>query len=209
MKILICESCEKTIFVHDYRTDARFCSNSCKHKKTHTWVKKPQKITDEKEKLHHLKSSFEKNVIRKDGCWEWKGSKDKNGYGVMSCNISMGPSRAHRASWIIHNGSIPSGLFVCHYCDNPTCTNPKHLWIGTHKQNNDDKISKGRANCPPPPYKKGSQVGTSKLNESEVKQIKRLFSKGLTNHDISLKYKVSKSTIGRIKNGQSWKHVTI
>ena len=125
----------------------------------------------------------------------------------MSCRRQIGSDRGHRASWIIHKGNIPRGKCVCHYCDNPKCTNPDHLWIGTHQQNNDDKIAKGRANCPLPPHKVGSKNGTAKLNEEQVKEIKKMIENGLTSRAVGLQYGVSKTTVLRIVNGKNWKHV--
>ena len=154
-----------------------------------------------------MKKSFEKNVIRKEGCWGWKGSVAKGGYPVMTCRKACGPDRGHRTSWVIHNGKIPEGLFVCHSCDNPICTNPDHLWIGTHKQNNDDKIAKCRQSNIPPPHKVGSENGSSKLKEDQVKEIKILLKKGLTSRDIGKQYGVSKTTILRIKTGKNWSHI--
>jgi hypothetical protein len=45
---------------------------------------------------------------------------------------------------------LKSKLCVLHKCDNPACFNPKHLFIGTHADNNADKIAKGRWDGPKP-----------------------------------------------------------
>lgn len=82
-----------------------------------------------------------KHSVRQNGCWEWtRGTR--NGYGVVSFQGSNVP--AHRASWIAKNGAIPSGLVVCHRCDNPPCVNPDHLFLGTSTDNNRDMLAKGR-----------------------------------------------------------------
>lgn len=52
---------------------------------------------------------------------------------------------AHRASWVIHNGDIPDGLFVLHHCDNPKCVNPSHLYLGTAADNSNDRVKRGRS----------------------------------------------------------------
>lgn len=192
------------------RNAPRFCSHECRLKVGTGFRPGGQirisELTDE-EKLERLKKSFEKHVIRQEGCWSWKGPIAKFGYAVMSCRKEIGPCRGHKASWIIHKGPIPEGMHVCHKCDNPICTNPDHLWIGTYKQNNDDKIAKGRANFVNPPVKKGSDNGSSKLNEDQVKEIKVLISQGHSCYGISKKYDVSNTTIKRIRNGENWSHV--
>jgi len=91
--------------------------------------------------------SFWKKVIKKDGCWEWAACTNESGYGIF--HTGKKTDRAHRVSWILTNGEIPSGLFVCHKCDNPPCTNPDHLFLGTNKDNVDDMIAKGRNSKPP------------------------------------------------------------
>lgn len=78
-------------------------------------------------------------------CWVWKAGKDKNGYGKFSGTAERRHARAHRTSWEIHFGSIPSGLGVLHHCDNPSCVRPAHLWIGTNADNSRDMVRKGRS----------------------------------------------------------------
>lgn len=77
-----------------------------------------------------------------DGCWPWIGCKNRDGYGVFRFYKR---SRTHRFSWMIHNDmKDPGKSFVCHSCDNPTCVNPAHLWLGTHEDNMKDMVRKKR-----------------------------------------------------------------
>ena len=77
-------------------------------------------------------------------CWEWTGSDKGNGYGQVLCRGRV--QSAHRVAFEIANGPIPSGLFVCHRCDNKRCCNPSHLFLGTPSDNVNDMHAKGRAN---------------------------------------------------------------
>ena len=77
-----------------------------------------------------------------DECWGWRGSLSEQGYGDIG--LDRRHYRAHRISWQIHNGAIPPGLFVLHKCDNPPCTNPHHLFLGTARDNTHDAMAKGR-----------------------------------------------------------------
>jgi hypothetical protein len=81
-----------------------------------------------------------------DECWPWKLSKSNEGYGRFSFGDRC--VRAHRFAYQVSHGEIPNGLRVLHTCDNPTCCNPTHLWIGTDNDNCQDKIAKGRAKYP-------------------------------------------------------------
>jgi HNH endonuclease len=79
-----------------------------------------------------------------DSCWEWKGAAHKKGYGRQWSKQRGAGTQASRISWEIHIGPIPPGLYVCHTCDNPPCTNPDHLFLATHAENMRDMIRKGR-----------------------------------------------------------------
>lgn len=89
-------------------------------------------------------SFWAKVIVRGDDeCWEWTACKDECGYGVKI--MQRRKYKAHRLSWILHNHQeIPFGLYACHKCDNPSCVNPKHIFLGTQKDNMDDMYRKGR-----------------------------------------------------------------
>jgi hypothetical protein len=78
-------------------------------------------------------------------CWEFQGGKNNIGYGMMRDGDKM--RTTHRVSYEEHNNiKIPTGLVVMHSCDNKICCNPAHLSVGTHKDNSQDMIRKGRQN---------------------------------------------------------------
>lgn len=86
-----------------------------------------------------------KPVGRGRGCWEWQGYCERrrwSKYGIISMNRKL--YRAHRFSWMVHNGKIPKDLCVLHKCDNMKCVNPQHLFLGTRIDNNLDRDKKGR-----------------------------------------------------------------
>ena len=85
---------------------------------------------------------FGRLVPAADGCLEWPGQRDKNGYGMIW--NGHGPRRTHRLAWELTNGAAPAGMQVLHRCDNPPCCNPEHLFLGTPKDNVVDMMAKGR-----------------------------------------------------------------
>ena len=94
---------------------------------------------------------FWRYVEKTESCWNWVGKGFYPGnYG--SFYFKGKTRRAHRVSWILHNGEIPKGMCVCHHCDNPKCVRPDHLFLGTYKDNIWDAIKKGRSGT----YKKST-----------------------------------------------------
>lgn len=133
-------------------------------------------------------------------CWIWTGFTHK-GYGRMRVD---GPSyRVHRIAamlWLEFN--LDSKLSVCHSCDNPSCFNPEHLWIGTQQENMQDMVIKQRAS-----KLKGSECGNSKLTEEYVQEILVLLAQGLTLKEIGARFNISYTVISDIKLNKIWKHV--
>lgn len=147
--------------------------------------------------LERFNSKYIKNVYTE--CWEWNAYKDRDGYGVFQLN--QYPIQAHRASWLLNKGDIPLKTLVCHTCDNPSCVNPKHLFLGNNSDNMQDMLQKGRDN-----FAVGEQVGTSKLTEHQVKYIKK--NKQYTGVELAQEFGVTKSLISAIRKNKCWKHVS-
>lgn len=96
----------------------------------------------------YIKLKFERMFLVRykidevSGCWIWIGEIRKDGYGeILAYKTRV---TAHRFSYSFYKGEIPEGLCVCHTCDNPLCVNPEHLWLGTVKENMEDRNKKGR-----------------------------------------------------------------
>jgi len=130
-------------------------------------------------------------------CWNWKASKLPTGYGRI--NIKNRSIYSHRYAWELINGPIPYGLCVCHKCDNPSCVNPAHLFLGTASANAKDRENKGRGRTT-----KGLLNGHSKLSEKQVYEIRS--ATGL-HKDIAEQFGIKRSTVGMIKNKLLWKHL--
>ena len=145
---------------------------------------------------------FNKVDKRKDEeCWEWTGAKFNTGYGMVALKKGRRKTHAaHRISWIIQNKEpIPTGLIICHTCDNRLCVNPNHLYAGTHLQNNLDTIRRGRTN-----RKLGEECSWAKISEKDARYILESTEKQA---DLAQKFGVDPSTICQIKSGKRWKHL--
>lgn len=151
--------------------------------------------------------------INGEECWEWLGGRLPRGYGRFWLNgKDIG---AHRFSWLLHFGEIKNGLFVCHKCDNPSCVNPSHLFIGTAHDNSMDMARKGRARTNPPkihgmllhPERRpcGEKNGSAKLTQVLVDEIRELQKNAkISQRELSKKFGISKSQIERILNYKNW-----
>jgi hypothetical protein len=137
-----------------------------------------------------------------DGCWIWTAFRNLGGYGKFASKTN---TFAHRLSWIIANGPIPTGMIVCHRCDNPACVNPAHLFLGSHADNVADKMRKGRGRWKGNP---GSDNGWSVLTEQDVLQIRRLFDgKRGSQAALARQFGVSRQQIWRIVRNFEWTHL--
>ena len=108
-------------------------------------------------------------VNEETGCWEWGKGTSSYGYGCVFRNKIESGRVAHRLSYVIFVAPIPKGLFVCHHCDNPKCINPKHLFLGTAKDNSEDMVSKGRGRNGSLPGKLSPWYGRKHKQESKDK----------------------------------------
>lgn len=136
--------------------------------------------------------NFWKKVVKTEGCWKWTASK-KDGYGMFGVGNKK-TKKAHRISWELCRGSIPEGLHVLHRCDNPECSNPDHLFLGTNLDNFNDMISKGRGSKPPP------MGGWNKkdLPEQAIRMMGQY-----PDYKIAEMFKVSKTVISRRRRALS------
>jgi DNA-binding transcriptional regulator YiaG len=138
-----------------------------------------------------------------DECWEWTASKDAKGYGYFYKEGRGGMARAHRISYELNLGPIPAGLLVCHKCDNPGCINPNHLFLGTDKDNSDDKMKKGRFKKV---YQRGEKNGQSKLTGDQVKEIRARLAAGEAQPLIAAEYGIAQSTVSKLNRAARWGH---
>lgn len=138
------------------------------------------------------------------GCILWTGSVNEHGYGFLSVGTSRKNRRnkyAHRISYELKHGPIPSDMKVLHRCDNPPCVNPDHLFLGTHSDNVADKIAKGRG-------AKGEQAGPSKLTESQVIEIRRRYALGgISIKNLAAEFGMTFHPVWCIIRNRTWTHV--
>jgi predicted DNA-binding protein (UPF0251 family) len=147
-----------------------------------------------------LAERFERYVVKREGCWDWESAKDPNGYGRL--NVKGYPELAHRISYKIHFGTIPKGMAVCHKCDNPSCTNPDHLFLGTQADNVADMHKKDRARKR---GMKGTDHHSVKLTDDAVRAIR---ASDASDSQLAKEHNVSRATIHSIRSYRSWKHLT-
>jgi hypothetical protein len=133
-----------------------------------------------------------------DECWPWAKHCNRYGYGTL-WSRSGERLLAHRFAYTLAKGEITTGLFVCHTCDNPRCCNPAHLWLGTPKDNNDDKIRKGRGG-----HLVGEQISNSKLTTEVVLKIFRSTEPAAK---AAAAYGVSAWTVYDIRAKRRWAHL--
>ena len=146
-------------------------------------------------------TSFWEKVDRGDDdeCWPWRGACTGFGHGRMRIdNVEV---FAHRFSYKLHFGEIPTAKMVRHRCDNPPCCNPRHLVLGTRIDNARDAVERGRT-C------RGERHPSAKLTAEDVREIRRLYESGNTSHArLAARYGVSPGAVGAVVRRECWAHI--
>ena len=142
-----------------------------------------------------------------DECWNWIGLKNKQGYGRVQINEYS--YLAHRViyslvypniiEWRAPKNSSESG-FILHRCDNPSCCNPKHLFVGNHADNMADKAAKGRS----PDYS-GDKGPRAKLTMVQAREIRQLRKDGVSARELAKRYEISLPSIKTLLRNDSYK----
>jgi hypothetical protein len=158
---------------------------------------------------------FWKNIDRRgpNECWPWKAGLMSTGYGRVAVHREGGRYsyvRAHRIAWALVNGPIPTGMFICHHCDNRPCCNPAHLFPGTHADNLADAVLKGRqkAAARMRPYPLGTSNPRAKLTPEDVRAIRVERAGGVSVNALSRRYHVSWGSIEDVLLGRTWRSVS-
>jgi hypothetical protein len=134
-----------------------------------------------------------------DGCWQWSGSLFQSGYGAIA-GEPPGKSMllAHRVSYRIYNGPIPTGMCCLHKCDNRRCVNPSHLSLGSRTDNHEDMVAKGR-------HRHGDNHHWSKLSQEQADLIRAIRSScGATMRDIADLFGVSRALVSLVLANRIW-----
>lgn len=132
------------------------------------------------------------------GCIEAPWYKSRIGYVRFRLNRSK-IVLAHRLAYEIGIGPIADGLLVCHRCDNRSCVNPEHLFLGTQADNMADMNAKGRGG-----WKTGSQHHRAKISDDDVREIRR--SKGLLRQaDLAARFGITQGAVSKIQRGDRWR----
>lgn len=144
-----------------------------------------------------VEQRFWSNVVGEpnSGCWLWMGPVDENGYARF--RVGARKARMHRWAFETLVRPLSRSEIVCHKCDVPACVNPSHMFIGSQRDNVEDKVKKGRQSV-------GRKSPCAKLTEDQVRDIR---ASDETNRALGRKYGVTHGIIGKIKNREDWKHV--
>jgi predicted XRE-type DNA-binding protein len=145
---------------------------------------------------------WEKVATREDdACWNWTAFRNPKGYGLAHVAVGRSMVHAHRVAWELVNGPVQHGLVVCHRCDNPTCCNPSHLFLGSQADNVHDMVSKCRQRSGARP---GRQTSASKLTADMVEQIRARGQDGQRQREIAARFGVSQTTVSDVLRRRTW-----
>lgn len=143
-----------------------------------------------------LRERFDTKVEKSEGCWEWTGALNGHGYGQITAY--GGPKKAYRISYILHVGEIPPGMCVCHTCDNRSCVNPDHLFLGTTLDNVRDSVAKGR-------NAHGRTSGKTTLVDAQVRFLRQARSTGVSGRSLAGLFGITEQSVCDIYKRRSWR----
>ncbi len=184
-----------------------FCQCGCGQRTPIAWRNRAERCWIKGQPLrwgarHKSLSPIECLLDTTTGCWIWQKGKSTHGYGVKV--IDGRKDYAHRHYYEMAYGPIPEGMDVCHQCDNPSCVNPAHLFLGTAKDNALDMVSKGRARNR---IFQGEDNGHSRFTESQIREMRALYASGVYQREIAEQFGTSQSAVGEIVRCETWKHI--
>lgn len=135
------------------------------------------------------------------GCWIWIGAYTRDGYGRIGLGGRAGRGVAsHIASWIIHKGDVPEGMWVLHNCDNRGCCNPNHLCLGTRLDNARHAVERGRMAV-------GERQAASKLKNHQIPEIRSLCDSGVSQREVAKLFSCHQVTVSKIYQRKAWRHI--
>lgn len=187
-KTKTCESCG-WLFSKDprntwaYWEKAKYCSQACAGS---AWSRQRAAVRPT------LREKFEEKYRQSEGCWEWTGAVDKDGYGIFS--YARKTYRAPVMAIVLDGRQIAPGLYACHTCDNPKCVRPSHLYPGTPTQNMADAKARGRVRT-------GESHHFARLTADDVRAIRQ--AQG-THSEIAAAFGVSPANVTMIRNRKTW-----
>ncbi|HLI51916.1 MAG TPA: HNH endonuclease [Thermomicrobiaceae bacterium] len=178
---------------------AKYCSHAC----AYAARKRP------------AETRFWENVDKSGDCWIWIARQERRGYGRFFVSTDRPKVASHRYSYELAHGPIPPGMMVCHRCDNPSCVNPAHLFLGTASDNVRDMIDKNRhahgeshySRNQPAALARGERIAKSKLTPAAVRDIRRSAANGATQTELARRYGVTRRTIQMVVERLSWQHI--
>lgn len=142
-----------------------------------------------------------------DACWPWTGSRKETGYGRTSWR-GRGIGAHRLAKVLATNDDVLTPKHALHNCDNPACCNPAHIYWGTHRQNMQDKVARGRQERGEEiaSRKRGSKNANAKLVEAQIVEMRERFARGESVRELASAFSVRDADARRIVRGERWRH---
>lgn len=138
---------------------------------------------------------FWSKVQKTETCWWWRGAIASTGYGSMERELGIWIT-SHRAAWILSGHEPPpSGMYICHHCDNRACVNPDHLFLGSPADNSLDMAVKGRH-------------GLAKLNPDDVRLLRKMAQESVPLSQIAAHFGMSKASASKVALRRTYRHVS-